>query len=75
MKPLTVIYCALFKFHFQFSVSKKIHESTLIENDEITDDGFIPTMNWLFNAFEKAGFSKIDYINPRFHRPVFRVEK
>ena len=50
--------------------------SELIDDRLITNDGFLPTVPWLKEAFEEVGFTRIDQITkPDFSRTVFRCKK
>lgn len=61
--------------YFETIINEDIEESILIRDEETTADGYIPTRNWLFNAFKKAGFLSVVHLNPSFRRAIFRVEK
>lgn len=46
--------------------------SELISDPTITADGYLPTIPWLKNSFEQAGFSSIEQVTPPdFRRYVF----
>jgi len=61
--------------YFETLSNKNVQEPILIEDKEIAPVGYVPTINWLLNAFKKAGFTKIIHINPGFPRAVFKVMK
>ena len=56
------------------NVSKQ--ESELIDDRDITVDGFVPTVPWLKEAFEEAGFTEITQITEsNFPRVVFKCKR
>lgn len=61
---------------FETVANVKSQKAELIDNKDITVDGFVPTIPWLKNAFKEAGFTQITQVTkPDFPRVVFKCQK
>lgn len=61
---------------FETIANVNSQEEKLFNDRTITSDGYVPTVPWLKNAFNEAGFTEITQItDPAFPRVIFKCRK